>query len=902
MDDPSLTCGGCAGVTAEAPREPGNRPGLPEITARLGGYASFRRTQLAMLSSSDLGKLSELRTRETDDYSIALIDAWSTVGEVLSFYADRLANEALLATAVDPLSQREMARLVGYRPSPGVAAGATLAFTMSEAPGSPASAVIAAGAKVMSTPGQDEQPVTYETSADVTARVAWNAIRPRLAQAHPLPATAKTLLFAGVATGLTPGDAVWFTADNGDSVFALVRKVTARPADKAADPASVDTTEVAIERVGGAPNPAPPATPPVVVTATALTTAAQLVWGQTLPAADIPPLLAAHKVSESDVFASYLALPRLSRRVVVLRSRAAVFGHAAPALATLPDSLIGQVVTYTVNGGVVTASGVRDGPFRGKTATTWADQGDLTLLADGGTNVYLDTVYDGVRVGSFAVLRDGATWSLYRVDAAIELTKNEFAVSAKCTRLTLNVNAGFSNFKIRTASIYCEADSLELAEAPIDTFVTEGSTNAITLQGWVPGLTPGQDIIVTGRAFGGGIAPAAESLTLAKVEHVFAADGGTRIKFVSALAGIYTRGSVRMNANAVDATHGESVFEVLGAGDSRVPFQSFRTKQAPQTFVTAAVPGGARSTLEVRVNDVLWQEVPNFLDRGPQERIYVTRLDADGYTVITFGDGVTGARLPTGADNVRARYRKGLGLAGRVRVHQLNQPLTRPLGLTGVDNPLPAEGGADPQGPDSLRRNVPLTVRTLDRTVSLLDYEDFARSYAGVAKALAVPQWDIGGELVFVTVAGEGGAPIADPSTIRTALVGSVRAAGDPYSRFAVGNYRGVYFRLAVSVKVDPTYIANDVLVGVEAVLRDRFSFDRRNFAQPVAASEVLAAIHSVAGVVAARIGSLYRAGTPGNFVRLPADPPIRLPDGSLRAAELLTLDPGPLDSLTVMP
>jgi hypothetical protein len=132
--------------------------------------------------------------------------------------------------------------------------------------------------------------------------------------------------------------------------------------------------------------------------------------------------------------------------------------------------------------------------------------------------------------------------------------------------------------------------------------------------------------------------------------------------------------------------------------------------------------------------------------------------------------------------------------------------------------------------------------------------------------------------------------------------VGSVRAAGDPYSRFAVGNYRGVYFRLAGSVKVDPAYIATDVLAGVEAVLRDRFSFARRDFAQPVAASEVLAAIHSVAGVVAARIGSLYRAGTPGNFVRLPADPPIRLPDGSLRAAELLTLDPGPLDSLTVMP
>jgi|AraplaMF_Col_mMF_1032025.scaffolds.fasta_scaffold00035_120 predicted phage baseplate assembly protein len=897
----STICGGCAGIAAATPSEPGNRPGLPVVSARLGGYGTFWRTQLAMLSSSELGKLSELRTREPDDYSIALIDAWSTIGEVLSFYGDQFTNEALLATAVEPLSLREMARLVGYRPSPGVAAGATVAYSMSEAPGSPSRVVIPMGAKVMSTPGQDEQAVTYETSADITARVAWNGVRPRLTQLHPLPATATTLYVAGLATGLTAGDAVWFTADDAQSVFALVRKVTLRPADKSADPASIDVTEITIERVGGAPNPLPAATPPAILSAVALTAPAQLVWGQTLAAEDIPPLLAEHKVSEEDVFAPYQALARPGRYVLALRSRASIFGNLAPKLSTLPDTLKGQIVIYKVDGGVVKADHIEDGPFHDRTAATWADEGDLTLLDDGGTNVYLDSVQDGVRAGSFVVLRDGATWSLYRADAAVELTKNEFTLSAKCTRLTLNTSSGFANFKIRTASVYCESELLALAEVPIAASVTDGSATAVDLQGWFPGLTPGQDVVVSGRTLGGGGAPASEVLTLSEVEHVFAQDGGTRVKFAPAISGVYFRAGLRINANAVDATHGESVFEILGGGDSRVPFQSFRTKQAPETFTTAAVPGGAKSTLEVRVNNVLWHEVPNFLDRGPAERIYVTRLDAEGYAVITFGDGINGARLPTGADNVRVRYRKGIGLVGRVRAHQLNQAMTRPLGISTVDNPLPSEGGADPQGLDSLKQNIPLTVRTLDRAVSLLDYEDFARSYAGVAKALAVPQWDIGGELVFVTVAGEDGAPIADPSTIRTALIASVRAAGDPYSRFAIANYLSAYFQVAISVKVDPDYLTDEVLSGVEATLRDRFSFARRSFAQPVAASEVLAAAHSVAGVVAVNIGSLYRSGTPGNFVRLPADPPIRLPDGSLRAAELLTLHPGPLDALTVM-
>ena len=50
-----------------------------------------------------------------------------------------------------------------------------------------------------------------------------------------------------------------------------------------------------------------------------------------------------------------------------------------------------------------------------------------------------------------------------------------------------------------------------------------------------------------------------------------------------------------------------------------------------------------------------------------------------GKTTIEFGDGVTGARLPTGQDNVRAIYRKGIGLDGIVSAGQLTSLLTRRL-------------------------------------------------------------------------------------------------------------------------------------------------------------------------------------------------------------------------------
>ena len=93
-----------------------------------------------------------------------------------------------------------------------------------------------------------------------------------------------------------------------------------------------------------------------------------------------------------------------------------------------------------------------------------------------------------------------------------------------------------------------------------------------------------------------------------------------------------------------------------------------------------------------------------------------------------FGDGVHGARLPTGAANVTAAYRVGLGDRGqRLRRARSASPMTRPQGCRDVTNPLPSSGGADPDTADRARANAPLAVMALDRVVSVQDYQDFAR-------------------------------------------------------------------------------------------------------------------------------------------------------------------------------
>jgi hypothetical protein len=93
------------------------------------------------------------------------------------------------------------------------------------------------------------------------------------------------------------------------------------------------------------------------------------------------------------------------------------------------------------------------------------------------------------------------------------------------------------------------------------------------------------------------------------------------------------------------------------------------------------------------------------------------------------------------------------------------------------------------------------------------------------------------------------------------------------------------------------------VLAVVEQALRAQFSFDVRAFGQPVMLSEVIAVIHAVPGVVAVDVNKLFRADASATLeTRLLAALPETLSNGDVAAAELLTLDPTPLDQLGVMP
>lgn len=850
---------------ARTPVAIANRPGLSALAYRIGTQPLFKNSQLARL-----GKVPKLQTRADDDPSIALLDAWACVADTLTFYQERIANESYLRTATERRSLIELGRLIDYKARPGVAAGAFLAFTIENAPGAPELAAppttLGVGLKVQSIPAQGALPQTFETVEAIEARPEWNAIRPRQRREQPLSAAVQTVRVNGTSTNVAPGDVILIVAGEGDGDRAVKRVV------KVTADANSGTTR--IDLVVDPPDPPRFVFPPLPLGifrpqryVLSSSFVAENILGSSWRQADLFAFAGVQKWSMRALtrniawHVAHPVLPPETVGVFAFRDRAAIFGHNA-------------------------AKGTGD-------TANW-DNPARTLRDDdgGGREVHLDRTYPGIVAGSWVVLESPTDRQIYRVEDNAELSRADFGLSAKVTRLRLSDDAGFGTFKIRETTVLARSDALDLAQLPI---VDDVEGVSITLDNVYLGLKVGQTVIVTGaRADLDGVVES-EPMTVTEVD--FTA-GFTTLVFQQALANSYIRDTVTINANVAAATHGETVQESLGSGDGGQAHQRLALIQQPLTYVSSDGPSGGASTLQVRVNDLLWQEAPNFFGRTSVERVYVTHTSEQGKTTVEFGDGLNGARAPTGFDNIRATYRKGMGAAGNVDANQLTLLLTRPAGARSVTNPLPASGGTDPEPGDGIRRNAPVTILTMDRIVSLQDYEDFARAFAGVAKALASPWiWSGHARGVFLTVAGPDGADLPPNGPTYANLLAAIGKAGGTHIPVRMQSYRKAFFRLAGTVTVASDAQTDLVVAAVEAALRSGFSFEARNFGQAVNLSDVVAVMQAVPGVVAIDLDDLRRTdgiGDDGLLRPLPAALP-QIDDGSLLAAELLMLDPRPV-------
>ena len=841
-------CDCCTGTQAQTPVPVANRPGLSAVSFRAGTHGQFKASLLAALTDRDLPALAGLRTRDDEDFTIALLDGFAAMADVLTFYSERIANESYLRTAVERRSVLELARGIGYELQPGVAAETWVAFTVEEAAGAPGWADVKTGTKVQSIPGPGEQAQTYETVEDFEARKEWNLLRAKRFQAPVRDAD--KLWLAGSSVNVQVGDQVLIVGqertDHPGSERWDVRRVIAVGKENPNDPLTAYTV-VHLERGLGSAQPE-------------------------------------EDPSDEDA------------KVFIFRAKANLFGWNAADWSIIDDKVRKHYMPAATDTAIAAQA---DWP----NYTIAAVSGSLPDQ-EGDYSIHLDSVQDTFVTGTWVALQkpgdstDAKGYTeLYEVLGNSTDAKAGFGLSAKVTRLALRGEKLKEKFngKLRETVVLGKSEYLDGARTDVTTMV--GGTS-ITLDSAVEGLEAGRLLIVTGK----------DSNGVSHVEHVVlkeaaadAADPGvTCLTLEEPLLFVYAPASVVIYANAARVTHGESVAaEVLGSGNAGSEHQKFALKQKPLTYTQSTE--GATSSLSVYVNGVQWTQAASLYGHGATERIYTVRLDDDGTARVITGDGWFGARLPTGTENVVAYYRKGIGLDGLVDAGQLTQLLNRPLGVRSATNPAASSGAADPEKMEDARTNAPLTTLTLDRVVSMSDYADYSRAFAGVAKAHAVWVWTVGGRGVLVHVAGPDEAEFTEADALPGYLAAALLGHGNPLMSVTVRSGKVSRFVLAGTVTANGDRIVEDVKSALDTALGDAFSYDQRDFGQGVALSEVMEVIHSVPGVHHAALTLFDRSGGTHVRQRLMPDVP-RSGDGldAAPVAEVLVLDPSSLTNLTV--
>jgi hypothetical protein len=308
---------------------------------------------------------------------------------------------------------------------------------------------------------------------------------------------------------------------------------------------------------------------------------------------------------------------------------------------------------------------------------------------------------------------------------------------------------------------------------------------------------------------------------------------------------------VKAYGNVVAASRGETVpSETLGTGNGSAANQAFDLAKKPLTYLAApSTETGVASTLKLWVGGVQWSEVSTFFGQEGDAKVYIIRQKDDGTSTVTFGDGVNGARLPTGA-LITATYRFGAGAATPPAgsITQLAKPVK---GLKRVVNPIAAAGGADADSAEQIRTLAPRSALLLGRAISIQDMEAAAAAVSGVISAAAEWRWDGVRQRPVVQVWYIGGAGLEDTVSER------LRAISDSTTPIDVDPATASSPILSIDVETDAAYIAEDVATAVRTALLDAdtglLANERIGVGKALFRSRVFEAVLAVPGAVGVR-------------------------------------------------
>ena len=180
-----------------------NPSGLPAISYRVGDFTSFRYRLLQPLPGET--ELTAWRPGASGDLAMQMVEWWAYLADILTFYNERIANEAYLGTALLPESVNHLVQLLGYRPKPALGSKGQLAALLTPSARPPMT--VPAGLQIQSKPGPGQQPQVFEVDQATTVGLARpGGRRRRPVRPAAADASGSTFWLAGKVTGMKAGD------------------------------------------------------------------------------------------------------------------------------------------------------------------------------------------------------------------------------------------------------------------------------------------------------------------------------------------------------------------------------------------------------------------------------------------------------------------------------------------------------------------------------------------------------------------------------------------------------------------------------------------------------------------------------------------------------------------------
>lgn len=852
--------------TAEFPKKIFNRPALDKIEYRIGSYSTIREHLLDQLNNSAI--LSAWSHRGADDPGIALLEGTAIVGDVLTFYQNRYSNEAFLRTADWKESVSELVQLTGYRLAPGVGGETTFAVKVKAKDDEAVSSVTIPKGFGFKAQVENKASPDGAVSAEFESKQAilayahlsefelYHSPKPRqninsgLNQLELTAVDNNKDLTSISSQKINEGDRILLVPES--KMFDSSEKYTSDQA--ASEIMIVSKVEKMVNRI-------------VITFEGALT----VNRGQKISAFVIGRSFrhfgynASRKLNKFNGVHVKQVSTWFERKVDTLhagkRYRNNSYIDSVYYSRLIKDEMpLDQEVKDLASGGEMVCQGSID--FTVNSGSTSKNKWNRPFtLVKRIKEVKVNTLQWGHVEGSSTIVKFDSqlvgNTKLKKQSADVRKIVFHEVLSPK---LTLNApstwtTGNFNESQLQYFGTYQQAKALinrQLLFAHRDTGTTQTTKITTSLSDLKLDRIDNKKDSINKWMW---------SLTLSQ-QPLF-----LREDFRQSNANITVYG------NLVRTDQGKTESEVvLGSGDYRVPFQTFKIQKAPLTFLLDESQTPAQvPELKLYIEGILWKQVDTLFSSRADDAVYIVRQDIEGDSWVQFGDGKTGARLPSGNNNVIAVFRTGNAAAGFLEGDSKPKATGKLKELE--DTYLPGEvvGGAEAEDEDKARIAAPGKLQSLGRIVSLADFEAEALAVPSVEKVRAdwVAPLDV--PLIRAVVLTKS-SNTDSLNRVRNILMTYNRCRGPARYPILVESGNLHYIRLKVRVGYSAAYRPKDIKASVKSALgslgdeangiynkKGLLAWQARRFAQDVHDSQIIGVIQQITGVTWVEVDALQK-------------------------------------------